>query len=931
MSDDTTDAEARAWSAYPTDWEADVVLRDGTTTHVRPITPADASALQSFHVNQSERSTYLRFFAALERLSERDLKRFTTVDHHDRVALIAVRTSREDGGEPEHIIGVARFDRIGPDEAEVAFNVADTEQGKGLGSVMLEHIAAVARERGVRRFTAEVLAQNGRMLAVFREAGYLVRQHVEDGVVMVTVDLDPTERSRSVMAERERRSEARSMAALLEPASVLVVVEPEGATEDDALTAPPGQAGDPDEAGGPGQRQNQVSPRAQLVRRVVTNLARSTVDGAPVAVGLVGSVPDVPEHVRRFASVREMPGPVDLVVVAADGPRLATLVRSLARLTPHGVVILPGGGHSDDAGALRALLRVAHTAGMRVVGPGSYGLVRRREGMDLDASLGTARTLPGSVGVFCQSAETAVTLLGTVERRRIGLSSFLSAGLRADVSGNDLMQFWHEDPGTRVVCLFVESIGNPRKFSRIARRLSMMKPVVVSVGGTGHDTSSSSTGQRTPRRTLREMFRQSGVIPAENTHQLIDIAQLLDSQPLAQGRAVGIVASSHALATAVAESARAAGLEPVRTAVVPEDASGERAHAVLAEVFDDPACQAVVAANVPLLDEVPPAFLTALATEAARTGCTTVASILGRHGLVDALAVTGADGRRCQVPAYATAEDAVLALARTVDYAEWRAADHGTYVAPPGIDADAARALVEGWLPADGASRELTRAQVTQLLGCYGVPVVPSVTVRTADEAVAAAQELGWPVVLKSTAEVVRHRADLGGVRLDISDPEELRVDFEAMAARMCAQFGAPGTFEVQPMVPEGVACIVRSEEDALFGPVVSYGLAGDAVDLLDDVSYAMPPLTDVDLATMIDQVRASPRLFGYRGLPPMRTDALLDILARVSRLADDLPELEVLDLQPVLVSTVGANVLGVTARISHSTRLDDTRRSLPR
>lgn len=909
MSDTVQDAgDDAASQPYPVEWEADVVLRDGSTTHVRPITPDDADALQEFHVAQSERSTYMRFFTSLRRLPERDLRRFTTVDHHDRVALIAVSTSRDDQGASERIIGVARFDRIDTDEAEVAFNVADSQQGKGLGSVLLEHIAAVARERGVRRFTAEVLAQNGRMLAVFREAGYAVRQHVEDGVVTVTVDLDPTERSRSVMAERERRDEARSVLGLFEPASVVVVVEEGDGTQ-----------------------------CAQLAARVVTNLVSSTTPGAPegLQVTVVGlDSPDLSwptDRVTFHAELADVPGTVELAVLAVPDERTPTLVRSLARLDPHGVVIVSEGSPDPDQTApQRRLLRVAHTAGMRVVGPGSYGLLRTADGVSTDATLATSAPPVGGVGIFCQSAPTAVTLLGTVRRRGLGLSTFVSAGSRADLSGNDLMQFWHEDAATRVVCLFLESIGNPRKFSRIARRLSMMKPIVAVTASAGSDAGADVT--RNPRRTMDEMLRQCGVVRADNTHQMIDIAQLLETQPLPAGARVGVVASSQALAGAVAEAASAVGLEVVGPpGVVAENASDEATRAVVDAVFDDPGADAVVAVNIPLLDVVPEAFLSAVADAAARTGRTTVASVLGRHGLVDALRSSAPDGSPVAVPAYATPEDALLALARVTGYAAWRAADHGTAVAPEGIDVARARELVEDWCSDDDVDQELGREQARDLLACYGIDVVPARLVTSLDDAIATADELGWPVVLKSTAGQLRHRADLGGVRLDITDEAQLRSDYDAMDARMRAQFGASLPLEIQPMVDEGVSCVVACGEDPLFGPVVSFGLAGDAIDLLEDVSYGMPPLTDVDVAGMIRSVRAAPRLFGYRGLPPMRTSALEDVLARVSRMADDLPELRSLVLHPVVVATAGARVLGAQAVLRRSRRHDDTRRSLTR
>ncbi|MCB7138140.1 bifunctional acetate--CoA ligase family protein/GNAT family N-acetyltransferase [Cellulosimicrobium marinum] len=920
---------------YPVEWEADVVLRDGTTTHVRPIRPDDADALQRFHVGQSERSTYLRFFAPIERLSDRDLDRFTRVDHVDRVALVAVRprTGRPDApdaapADPDgvDIIGVARFDRTSPHEAEVAFNIADAAQGRGLGSVLLEHVAAAARERGVRRFTAEVLPQNGRMLAVFREAGYDVHQQMDDGFVVVSVDLDPTERSRAVMADREHRAEARSMQGLLGASSVVLVGPGSPPVGDDA-----------------------PSIELLLARRALGSLARGEhlqvhVTGVPAAPG----VPDGAPHLRRYASLAEVPGPVDLAVVSLRPPDAIDAVRRLARLGVRGVVVLSAGYAEtgpDGLALQRELLRAAHTAGLRVVGPASYGLLtagRDRDRPALAATLAEELPAPGVVGLFSQSAPMAVTLLATTARRGLGVSSFLSAGHRADVSGNDLMQYWQDDPATRVVCLYLESIGNPRKFSRIARRLASVKPVVVVIAGrSGHVVPPGHAVRETsvPRRALDEMLRQSGVVRVENTHQLIDVAQLLAHQPLPRGRRVGILASSASLAALVAEAVASAGLVVARSGFVPEDAPADSVEAAVEELYAPDACDVVVAVQVPTVQPRRPELSRALAAAAARTRRTTVASMLGLHGLTDELSAPDphAEGTddgapaTCRVPAYSTPEDAVAALGAVVRYAAWREADHGTPVAPPGVDAARARALVERAL-ADRAEVELDADDVAELLACYGVSVWPARRVRTADEAVAAARETGWPVALKSTAAALRHRADLGGVRLDIGDEAELRADVEQMRAALAAVL--PGArdqpFEIQAMASAGVACVVRSSEDRLFGPVVSFGLAGDAVDLLDDVAYGVPPLTGTDVAAMVRSVRAAPRLFGYMGTSEVATAALEDVLARVSVLADDLPEVRSLELYPVVVSEHGAAVLSARASLADAQRADALRRALP-
>ncbi|MCV2396484.1 GNAT family N-acetyltransferase, partial [Actinotalea sp. M2MS4P-6] len=626
---------------YPRHWEADVVLRDGGTAHVRPIRPEDADALQAFHMGQSQQSTVFRFFAPMERLGDADLHRFTHVDHNDRVAFVAVSTE----GDLERILAVARYDRIGEDDAEVAFNVSDAHQGRGLGSVLLEHLAAAARERGIRRFTAEVLPHNGKMLAVFREAGYGVSQRLEDGVLQVDFGIDPTATSLRVMAEREQRAEALSMSGLLSPRSVVVVAEP-------------GPGADPG-----------------LAAAVARHLA-APADGP--TVHLVGL--EVPGLETTDLGALDQ---VDLVVLSVPAARAAHVVRACARLRAHGLVVISGGFAETGADGLdrqRALLRAAHGAGMRVLGPSSFGFWRGGgTGRTVNASLATEPPTPGRVALFCQSAPLAVGLLGSARRRGLGLSTFVSAGHRADVSGNDMMQFLVTDDASSVAGLYLESIGNPRKFARVARRLSMTMPVVVvTAGRSGHVVPAGHALRRTrvPRRALDELLRQSGVIRVDSQHQLLDVAQLLAAQPLPTGRRVAVLAGSGALAALTAEAAASAGLTVcTQRAILPGGGHGTddlaSLEAQLDEVYRAGTCDAVIVVHVPTLGAPDPRIAAAIARRSA-AGPTTVAVVLGLSGLTPDLTSSDAGGVPRTVPAFATPEDAVAALAAATRYSAGR-------------------------------------------------------------------------------------------------------------------------------------------------------------------------------------------------------------------------------------------------------------------
>ncbi|MBF0686223.1 MAG: GNAT family N-acetyltransferase [Cellulomonas sp.] len=908
-------APGLAAAPYPAGWEADVVLTDGSTTRLRPIRPDDAAALQAFHVAQSERSTYLRFFASLERLPDRDLERLVTVDHLTRVALVAVSGSPGTDAH-ERIIGVARYDLVEPETAEVAFNISDAHQGKGLASVLLEHLAAAARERGVRRFVAEVLPQNGRMLAVFKEAGYEVRQRTEDGVVQVRFDIDPTDRSLAVAADREHRAEARSMRALLTARSVVVV----------------GPGPDPGPDGALAARQ-----AARVVEGLVPEARTGRVTVHAVGVGDAGLDANGVSH---HARIDDVPGPVELAVVALPAALVLDAARRLGDLGVRGLVLVSGGFAESGPEGLarqRLLVGIAHGAGMRVVGPSSFGLLATHDGTTLDASLAARPPRPGRVGLFCQSAPLAVTLLAAVERRGLGLAQLVSAGHRADVSGNDLMQFWGEDEDTDVVALYLESIGNPRKFSRVARRLSAHKPLVVlTAGRSGHVVPPGHAVRptRAPRRTLEEVLRQSGAIRVENVHQMLDVVQLLAHQALPAGRRTAVIASSAGGAALVAEAAAAAGLVVTGCVeLLSEDADAAQVRAAVERVYTEPDVDVVVVVRIPTLGGQDPVLRSEVARAAARTGRTTVACVDDLHGVTAELTAADDDGRDRTVPAYAAPEDAALALGHAARYAAWRAGGRGVPVHPDGVDTRAAGRLVAGLLSAsgatDGAPLTLDPAQTAELLAAAGIHLWPSVRVHDADEAVGAADRLGWPVAVKTTVPALRHRADLGGVRLDVADETELRADVEGILALAGEHDPGPGVppLEVQAMAPHGVACVVRSSEDPLFGPVISLGLAGDASDLLGDVAYGVPPLTDVDVAELVRTPRAAPRLFGYRGLPALDVAALEDLVARVSVLADALPDVRSLELNPVVVSPHGLAVLGAYASVAPADRADAARR----
>nr|WP_246273448.1 GNAT family N-acetyltransferase [Phytohabitans houttuyneae] len=811
------------------DRSADVLLTDGTTVHLRQIQPGDAEGIVAMHSRFSERTRYLRYFSPYPRIPERDLQRFVNVDHDAREAFVI-----QTGG---RILAVGRYERLGPEaaDAEVALVVEDAYQGRGIGSVLLEHLAAAARDAGISRFVAEVLPENSAMLRVFADAGYQVQRQYADGVVHLTFPIALTEQSLEVQWRREQRAEARSIARLLSPRGVAVY----GAS-----------------ASGHG-----------IGAAILGHLRDGGFTGAvhPIhpSADTVGGLPAL-----RSARLAE---DIDLAVVAVPPAGVRGVVDDAAAAGVHGLVVVSAGfGETGtDAGiaAERELIRAAHAAGMRVVGPNCLGVANTHEEVRLNATLAPWMPRRGRAGFFSQSGALGVALLAEADRRGLGLSSFVSAGNRADVSGNDLLQYWEDDPATDVVLLYLETFGNPRKFARLARRIGRTKPIVAVA------SAARAAGAAGPDRAgVAALFAHAGVIRVETVAELFDVGVLLAHQPLPTGRRVGIVGNSTALTRLAAAACADGGLAVAEgyPRDVPPQAGAHDFGDVLAEAATDAGVDALVVAVAPpvpgQLSDEDADFAAALASVALAGDKPTVVTSL-------------VDQMPAGVAAYPSVEEAVRALSRACGYADWLRR-------PPGT------------VP------EVATVDSFDVLTAYGIEVAPSLPAESADEAVAAADRLGYPVALKSAGEELRHRLDLGAVRLDLTDESAVARAYAEMAER----FG-PGVL-VQAMVPPGVACVVELVEDPAFGPVVGFGLGGVATDLLGDRAWRPAPLTDRDAAAMVDEPRAAPLLRGYRGAEPVDREALAQLLIRVGRLADERPEVRELRLNPVLARPDGVSVL---------------------
>lgn len=904
-------------SAYPAHWEADVVLRDGAAAHLRPVAPDDADRMARMHASQSDSSIYLRYFTYKSTLTDKELSRFTKVDHVDRVSLVVLLD--------EEIIGVGGYDRLDDtNEAEVSFNISDSHQGRGLGSILLEHLAAAGREHGIERFSAEVLPENRKMLTVFSEAGYEVQRKYEDGVVLLHFSIDPTDRSRAVMESREHRAEARSVGELLAPEHVAVI----------------------------GASREYGSIGYHLLHNILEGKFTGAVHSVNPEALEVGGAP-------AYDSLESIKHQIDLAVVCVPADQLAEVVADCGRSGVKGMLLITDGVPTEQSTGSggpavldqRELVRLARRWGMRLIGPASVGLINTDADVSLNASLSPAMPAAGPVALFSQSASIGVSLYAQAHRRRLGLSAVISAGNRADLSGNDAMQYFEDHDGTGAVGIYLESFGNPRKFSRIARRLSLTKPVVVATGDLtghrlppGHEVRTS----RAPRGAVDAMLDNSGVIKVGNHDSLMDVLQVLATQPLPAGNRLGILSNSASMGRLLADAGESQGLEPTRI-LGDLDLEGTRAASAkllaqrLDELFADEGVDAVAVCLQPSITGHHHDFFDAISTTSRKSGKPLVMSVIGTldptvalNHIGDAGDVDAESGRQQGVPVFSSPARSISALAKINRYQRWRSQGIGSSYVPAGLEGTTvsrqADALLNEWLTnvTGAAVGRLTFAQTEQLLGLYGLQVLSSMGFDTVEDAVEVAERLGYPVAVKSTNAYLRHRLDLGGVHLNIDSEDMLRRVVGDMR-RQLAKYGSPG-LEIQAMAPTGQGCIVRAIEDPMMGPVLSFGISGDAVDLLDDWAHVVPPLTDQDVSRLVRTPKASQKLFGYEGVPAVDVAALEETVQRVAMLKDNHPQVANLQLSPLLASPDGVSILHATVDIANpEQRTDSARRAITR
>jgi acetyl coenzyme A synthetase (ADP forming)-like protein len=883
-------------ASYPAEFELDAVLADGDVIQIRPIKSGDADQLIAFHERLSTESRYFRFFRVKETLERKEAEFFANIDYHDRMALVAL----DDG----LIVAVGRYDRIKtePSVAEVAFVVDDQHQGRGIASELLALLTVHARQTGVSCFRAFVLPENLQMMRVFRNSGYRLSRTLEDGVFTVEFPVDYSRDARTAEDMREKRAVAASLLPVFFPRSVAVI----------GASTTPGSIGS----------------------RLFANLLDSGFTGALFPVN---SRAPVVHSVRAYPSVLDIPDPVDLAFIAVPARAVLEVVSECARKGVRGLSVISAGFSEtgEEGRKLEAeLLALVRGAGMRMVGPNCMGLLNTAPEVKLNGTFAHVYPPRGNIAMSSQSGALGIAILDYARQSDIGISQFVSVGNKADVSGNDLLLAWEDDPSTDVILLYLESFGNPRKFSRIARRIGMTKPIIaVKAGrsGSGSRAASSHTGALASSDVaVNALFEQAGVIRTDTIEEMFAVASLLAHQPLPRGRRVGIVTNAGGPSILAADALEAAGLnlpelsQTTRNRLsekLPAEAStrnpidtiasggpAEYAHC-LEVLLDSDEVDAVMVIYVPTTLEGAAEVAGAIRTAA--DACPAEVPLLAVF-MQQATSKLMAGGRRT-IPAFRFPEAGALALSKAVRHSEWRARDPGVERAFADIDTTRIRQAIEPAVARLGEEGGwLETVEVEGVLAAAGLPLPRSRLVMSADGAVAAAAELGGPVVLKVVAPSALHKSDVGGVLLSLEGSEVLAEGFR----RVWSSVPDPEGVLVQEMVGGGHEVLIGMTEDPNFGPLIVFGMGGVLVELLDDVAFRIHPLTDSEARSMILSIRTSRLLQGYRNLPLGDLNALEEALLRVSALITVIPEMVELDMNPVKVFAPGGGVRPVDARI---------------
>ena len=895
MNEDQTVTQASS----STRRDGDVVLRDGSTVHIRVMTQADEAGLCALLNSLSEDSRWLRFYCSQNSAGlAAEAHREVNLDH--AFGLIAC------SGDEQRVVGHAFYVAIDEQRAEVAFTIANDFQGRGLGAILLCQLADVAAANGIKMFEADVVAANHAMVHVFRASGFPIEVTANAGQLQVVFPTSFTDEARKQFERRESIASVNALKLFFEPRAMAVI----GASRQ----------------------------RGTIGGELFHNLLSYGFKGAVYPVNPAAS--EI-ESVRAYPSIEAIPVPVDLAVIVVPAAQVIEVASACARKGVKALVVISAGfSETGKEGKARQveLMNVCRGAGMRLIGPNCMGITNTNPAVLLDATFAPGVPPRGRVGFSSQSGALGLAIMEFAGSLGLGISTFVSVGNKADISGNDLLRYWEADDDTDVILLYLESFGNPRKFSEIARRVGRKKPIAVVKSGrsaAGARATSSHTGALIAASdvTVDALFRQAGVVRTDTLAELFDVAALLSNQPLPAGPRVGIITNAGGPAILCADACEARGLEvPVLSessqtrlrAFLPPGASVGNPVDMIASAPADHYRKAIeIVGNDDNIDSLIVIFTPPLVTRADDVAQAIVEAVphIDKSKPLQSVFLSAEPVRvelresGIRIPSYSFPETAAIALARATRYQQWRERRE-TYPARfEDIRADEAAAIVaaalargEGWLTPD---------EVAGLLSCYGLPLIEQRIVTDAEEAGAAVERIGGEVALKAIAPDLLHKTEAGAVRLHLTGADAVRAAAREMNEILSSRGHTPSGFLVQRMAQRGVEMLVGVVHDPQFGPVVACGAGGVQVELLRDVAVRITPLSNEDAAEMIRDLKTYPLLTGFRGSAPTDVAALEEGLLRVSAMVEDIPQIAELDCNPFVVHESGATILDARIRVT--------------
>lgn len=874
-------------------FEGDAVLRDGSLVHVRRARPDDAGALAEFLGSTPEEALLSRFLKA--RVDDSALAA-DLLRPERGFCLLAIRK--------EKVVGEADYALSGGESAEAGVSVLEAFMRRGLGSILLGQLAQAASEAGVTKFTSSTSAETHNSLNFVRSLGFPVQIHAAPGYVRVTFPTSIQPSGVEAFEKQEADSAVAAVKGFLEAKSIAVI----GASRD----------------------------RMSVGGALYHNIVEADFNGPVYAVNRDSPVV---QSAPAYKSVLECPGPVDLAFIVVPARFAVATARECAQKGVKGLVVISSGFAEVGGDGVRLqeeLVKVCREYGMRLIGPNCMGIINTKSSVSLNGQFAPPRSMPGRLGFLSQSGALGYAIIDQANKLGLGMSSFISVGNKADISGNDMIQYWETDPETDVILLHLESFGNPRKFARLAKRIARKKPIVVVKGGrsaAGFRATQSHTGAIVASSdvTVDALFRQTGIIRTDSLEELFDVAAFLSTQPVPKGDRVAIITNAGGPGILAADACEALGIHvpelapetkaelegflpsiagkrnPVDMTSGATAADYERAISAMAK---DPNVDSLIVLFIPPM---------AVKTEDVAAAIIRAAKELqGRLPLITIfMATKGVTGQLSdgviRIPSYRFPELAAQALAQAVRYGRWLATPQGMVKEFPEARKLQAAALVskalasgEGWL--DPAS-------TSELLGCYGIPLVRTAEGGTPEEAAKAAAGFPGKVVLKASAPGLIHKTELQAVKVGL-DPGGVEAAAAAMKEGLAKRGIANPRFLVQDMVSEAVEMFVGVTNDPNFGPLIACGAGGALVELLRDVSVRLTPLTDADASQMVRSLRTFPVLDGYRGAPKHDVKALEEMLMRLNQLVEDIPEVAELDFNPVMVLREGRGAVVVDARL---------------